>query len=114
MRYALLICCDESVAVSDEEKSRREAQFIAIRDRMEARGVLAGGHRLQPACTARTVRCWDGGDVMITECPHPRATEQLTCWFIAECKNQDEAIDLATTIPAAWYGTIVVGPARDI
>ena len=114
MRYALLICFDEYAAVSDEEKSRREAQFIAIRDRLQARGVLAGSHRLQPTETGRTVRCWDGGDVVITEGPFAQAREQLVGWFIAECKDQDEAIELATTIPAAWYGAIEVRPVQEM
>ena len=114
MRYALLICCDESAAVSDEEKSHREAQFIAIRDRMQARGLLAGSRRLQPAHTARTVRCWDGGDAVITEGSLAQTREQLAGWFIAECKDQDEAIELATTIPAAWYGAIEVRPTRQM
>jgi hypothetical protein len=111
MRYALLICCDQSAAVSDEEKTRREARLIAIRDQLQGLGLLAGSHWLQPADTALTVRCWDGGDVMITEGPFVQAREQLIGWFIAECKDQAEAIDLATTIPAAWYGAIEVRPA---
>ena len=111
MRYALLICYDESAAVSGEEKSRREAQLIAIQDRMQARAVLAGSYRLQPAPTARTVRCWDGGDVVITKGPFAETREQLAGWFIVECKDLDEAIDLATTIPVAWYGAIEVRPA---
>jgi hypothetical protein len=110
MRYALLICYDESAPVSGEEKSRREAQFIAIRDRMHARAMLAGSHRLQPARTARTVRCWDGGDVVITEGPFAQGREQLIGWLIAECQDDNEAIDLATTIPAAWYGAVEVRP----
>ena len=114
MRYALLICCDQSAAVGDGERSRREAHLIAIRDRMQARGVLAGSHRLQPAQAARTVRCWDGGDVVITEGPFAQTREQLAGWFIVECKDQDEAIDLATTIPTAWYGAIEVRPVRQV
>jgi hypothetical protein len=114
MRYALLICFDQSAAVSDEEGSRRHAQFIAIRDRMQAHGVLlAGGQQLQPARTGHTVRCWPGGDVVITEGPFTQAREQLAGWLIAECQDQDEAIELATTIPAAWYGAIEVRPAQD-
>ena len=52
--------------------------------------------------------------MVITEGPSARTGEQLADWFIAECKDQDEAIDLATTIPAAWYGAIEVRPARQM
>jgi hypothetical protein len=40
MRYALLVCADESVAVSDEERARRETAFTRFRDEMRKRGVL--------------------------------------------------------------------------
>jgi hypothetical protein len=37
--------------------------------------------------------------------------EQLTGWVIAECEDLDGAVRLATTIPAAWYGSVEVRPA---
>ena len=52
--------------------------------------------------------------MVITEGPFAQTREQLAGWFIAEGKDQDEAIDLATTIPAAWYGAIEVRPARQM
>jgi hypothetical protein len=52
--------------------------------------------------------------VVITEGPLAQTREQLAGWFIAECKDQDEAIELATTIPTAWYGAIEVRPTRQM
>lgn len=43
MRYALLICNDESSAISEKERSRRAAAFIAFQNQTRARGVLVGG-----------------------------------------------------------------------
>ena len=45
MRYALLICNDETVTISPEENSERLAAFEAFGDRMRERGVLLGGER---------------------------------------------------------------------
>jgi hypothetical protein len=108
MRYALLIYCREDTLVSDRERQRREEQCTAVLDGLRARGVRANTQRLRPAHAARTVRCWDGGDITITDGPAAQTTEQLTGWAIADCEDLDTALHLATTIPAAWYGSIEV------
>jgi len=110
MRYALLVCADESVAVSDEERARREAAFTRFRDEMRERGVLHAGERLHRAETATTVRCWDGGDVVIADGPFAQTKEQIVGFFVVDCKDLDEAIEAAATVPAAWYGSIEVRP----
>ena len=113
MRYALLIYCDDETAVSDRERERREEQFTAILDGLRARGVLADTQRLLPGCAARIVRCWGGGDIIVTDGPAARTREQLTGWVVAECDDLDGAVRLATTIPAAWYGSVEVRPAGE-
>jgi hypothetical protein len=110
MRYALLMCADESAAISDEERSRRVAACASFQDQMRERGVLLASEQLDPARTATTVRCWDGGDIMISDGPFAETREQLSGFFVVECKDLDEAIDLATKVPAAWYGTVEVRP----
>lgn len=114
MRYALLICNDESSAISEEERSRRDAAFITFQNQMRARGVLAGGERLSATETATTVRCWDGGDVMLVSGPFAKTKEQIVGFLIVDCKDLDEAIEVATKAPAAWYGTVEVRPAQEM
>ena len=113
MRYALLIYCDEESSVGDRERERREEQFTAVLDGLRARGVLADNQHLPSARAARIVRCWDGGDIIVTDGPAAQTTEQLTGWVIAKCENLDAAVRLATTIPAAWYGSVEVRPADE-
>jgi hypothetical protein len=108
MRYALLMCADESAAISDEERSRRVAACASFQDQMRERGVLLASEQLDPARTATTVRCWDGGDIMISDGPFAETKEQISGFFVVECKDLDEAIDVATRVPAAWYGTVEV------
>ena len=113
MRYALLIYNDEDTAASDDDKERREGQLAAVLAGLRARGTLAASQRLRPAHAARVVRCWDGGDITITDGPAAQAKEQLTGWVLAECEDLDAAVRLATTIPAAWYGSVEVRPADE-
>jgi len=98
MRYVLLIYCDEDAAVSDRERGLREEQFTAALDGLRAHGVLADGQRLRPARAARIVRCWDGGDIIVTDGPAAQTQEQLTGWIIAECGDPQTTVRLATTI----------------
>ena len=110
MRYALLIYCGEETAVSNREMKRREEQLTAILGPLRARGALADAQLLLPSRAARIVRCWDGGDIIVTGGPAAWAKEQLTGWVIAERDDLDAAVQLATTIPAAWYGSVEVRP----
>jgi hypothetical protein len=112
VRYAMLICTDENAVTSPEEQKSRAAGFAAFEDAMKARGVLVSIEGLQRAATAATVRCWPGGDVMVARGPVGDTKEQVTGLCIIECGDMDEAIDVATRIPAAWYGTIEVRPVQ--
>jgi hypothetical protein len=112
MRYALLIRTDESAAISAEERARRAAALGSFTGEMEERGTLVASEQLHRTETAITVRCWDGGDVMITDGPFAETNEQIAGMLIVECKDLDEAIEVATAVPAAWYGTVEVRPVR--
>src|SRR5215469_2760406 len=110
MRYALLVSYDENAEISAAERSRRAAGFASASARLRADRAYAGGLRLQPASTAVTVRCWDGGDVMVSPGPVTAAGEQLAACFVVDCPDADAAIEIATRIPAAWYGSVEVRP----
>ena len=112
MRYALLICADESAAVSAEERARRTAALEVFTGRLTARGTLLASEQLHRTETATRVRCWGGGDVMTTDGPFAVTREQIAGLFIVECKDLDEAIEVAAAVPAAWCGTVEVRPVR--
>ena len=112
MRYALLMCTDESAAIGAEERARRATALAAFTDQMAARGTLLASEQLHRTETATRVRCWGGGDVMTTDGPFAETREQIAGLFIVECKDLDEAIEVAATVPAAWYGTVEVRPVR--
>jgi hypothetical protein len=112
MRYALLMCTDESAAVGAEERARRAAELSSFTDQMEARGTLLASEQLHRTETATRVRCWDGGDVLVTDGPFAETREQIAGLFIVECKDLDEAVEVAAAVPAAWYGTVEVRPVR--
>ena len=113
MHYALLIRNEETAGVSPEERSRRAAGLTAFQQEMQASGALIGGEQLEPTETAVTVQCWDGGDIVTASGPPGGAREQIARFLVVDCKDLDDAIGVATRIPAAWYGTIEVRPVRE-
>jgi hypothetical protein len=96
--------------ISDEERSWRAAALASFEDQMRECGVLLASEHLHSAETATTVRCWDGGDVIIADGPFAATREQIGGLFVVECKDLDAAIEMATRVPAAWYGTVEVRP----
>lgn len=110
MRYALLMCADENAVISHEERTRRATACASFEDQMRERGVLLASEQLHPTQTATTVRCWDGGDIMVSDGPFAETREQISGFFIVECKDLDEAIEMAGSVPAAWYGSVEVRP----
>jgi hypothetical protein len=50
---------------------------------------------------------------MITDGLNTRGREQVTGFCLIDCKDLDEAVKVATSVPAAWYGTVEVRPVRE-
>ena len=111
MRYALLICADETamLAASPEETSAMMAAYDAFGAEMGARGVLQGGERLRPTTDATTVRV-SGGEVLVSDGPFAETKEQMGGFYLIDCKDLDEAIEIAAKIPAARHGSVEVRP----
>ena len=115
MRYALLICTDESAdpAMSPEEASARMAEYATFGEEMGRRGVLQGGERLRPTTDATTVRVRDG-EVLTSDGPFAETKEQIGGYYVVDCKDLDEAIEVAAKIPGARAGSIEVRPIWDM
>jgi hypothetical protein len=104
VRYMMLVCVDESVEVSTEE-----ALPTAWAEEMDGRGVRQFGSRLRPVSDATTVQVRDG-EVLLSDGPFAETKEQIGGFDLLECKDLDEAIEVASKHPAATFGTIEVRP----
>ena len=111
MRYALLICNEEKLRAgrSAEENSMIQKQYQEFGDEMGARGVLLGVERLRPTTDATTVRVRDG-EVLLSDGPFAETKEQMGGFYIVDCKDLDEAVEVASKVPAARWGSIEVRP----
>ncbi len=50
------------------------------------------------------------GEVLATDGPFAETKEQLGGYYVVECKDLDEAIEVASKIPGARTGSIEVRP----
>jgi hypothetical protein len=111
MRYILLICTDEAgdQAMTPEEAAQQMAGYQAFGAEMGQRGLLQGGERLRLTADATTVRVRDG-EVTTFDGPFAETKEQIGGYFVVDCKDLDEAIEVASKIPGARSGSIEVRP----
>lgn len=114
MRYMLLIYTDESQEAnqSPEERQAVYERYFAYSKEVRERGVFEAGDELQPTSTATTVRVRDGR-MLVSDGPFAETKEQLGGYYILNCKDLDEAIELAAKLPAADQGSIEIRPLTD-
>jgi len=109
MKYLLLICTDDSVELSPQERAAMPAATEAWVSEMESAGVRLMGERLRPGTDATTVRV-RGGDVLLADGPFAETKEQIAGFDIIECADLDQALDVAARHPVAGFGMIEVRP----
>jgi hypothetical protein len=115
MRYMLLICADENAlgAMSPEEGAGMSAEYAKWVEEVGGRGLLQGGERLRPTSDSTTVQVRDG-KVLAVDGPFAETKEQIGGYFLVDCKDLDEAIELAAKIPAAAHGSVEVRPVWEM
>lgn len=109
MRYVLLVCIDESEQLTADESEDRVAAYRRGQAEMERRGALITRERLRPTSASTTVRARNG-ELVIADGPFAETKEQIAGYFVVEAQDLDEAVELASLIPAVHHGTIEVRP----
>jgi hypothetical protein len=107
VQYMMLVCGTEGA--EPEPGFDMEAATEAWVKEMDGRGVRLQGNPLRPVSDATTVRVRDG-DVLISDGPFAETKEQMWGYDLLECKDLDEAIEVASKHPVARFGMIEVRP----
>jgi hypothetical protein len=85
------------------------ARVNAFAAECRRRGVFVSGHPLQPEHTATTVSVRNG-KTLITDGPFAETHEHLGGAYVLDCRDLDEALELAALCPMAEQGSIEVRP----
>lgn len=115
MRYMLLIYSDEAhyPKMTEQQATQLMVDYRAFTEELQAASALLGSDRLQPTSSATTIRV-RGGDTVTTDGPFAETKEQLGGFYLIEARDLDEAIQWATKVPTARYGSVEVRPIWDM
>lgn len=106
MKYLLLIYENEKRWEKGYDKAEL-AEYGSFGKEFSA--LIQGGNALKPTSTATTVRVREGKR-LTTDGPFAETKEQLSGFYLIDASDLDQAIEIASKIPAARYGSIEVRP----
>ena len=110
MRYLMLVCTDDSFdAARAAELEGEDAPAEDWVEEMDRRGVRLIGERTRPASDATTVRIRDG-KLLVTDGPYAETKEHIAGFDVLECRDLDEAIEVAAKHPMARAGLLELRP----
>jgi hypothetical protein len=88
-------------------------ESLAYDEELRRRGHFLGANALQPVTSATTIRVRNSR-VSSTDGPFAETKEHLGGYILIDAKDLNEAIQIATKIPMARFGSIEVRPILDL
>ncbi|UOX92735.1 YciI family protein [Amycolatopsis sp. FBCC-B4732] len=113
MQYMLLIYDCDRPEPGDPRFPEALARVNAFADECPRRGAFVSGHPLLGEHTATTVAVREG-KTLITDGPYPETHEHLGGAYVLDCRDLDEALELAALCPMAAVGSIEVRPIAGV
>jgi len=119
MKYLLLLnnpveAWDEWRTLSPEEAKRvREEEDVPRWNGLFAwlaeQGIEVSGLELDDPQLARVVRRVDG-ETVVTDGPYAETKEVIGGYFVVDCDDLDQAIEVAQRVPVATDGSVEIRP----
>jgi hypothetical protein len=112
MRFMLLIYLDEK-SLTEPEREECYGKSVKLAQDLQASGQFLATAPLQATATATSVRIREGLRIL-TDGPFAETREQLGGYFLVDARDQDEAVEIASRIPGASFGTVEVRPLIEL
>jgi hypothetical protein len=111
VKYMMLNYREEAAfANMTKEEQMQEIQEInAFFKYARQRATIISGEPFYPTSAATTIRVRDG-KTLTTNGPFAETREALAGFFLIDCKDLDEAIEIASKIPVAREGSVEIRP----
>jgi len=115
MRYLLMIYTNEQAdaQATPEQMQTMMAEYNAFTAEASRRGVNKGGEALMPTTMATTVRVRNS-KTLTSDGPFAETKEQLGGFYLLDCKDLNEAIEMAAKCPGAKVGSIELRPIMEL
>src|SRR5919106_6445456 len=108
-QYMLLVYQEEVDAAAQAEREQVTPMLVELHASLREAGLLVGVQRLHSTESATSVRVRDG-ETEITDGPFAVTKEVLAGYYVLDCADLDEALELAARLPIARWATIEVRP----
>lgn len=107
--YMLLILEPPGQRATRSEAEGRAAydRMLRYADELKARGVLTAAQSLRGDAEGVRVTVRDGKRTLV-DGPFAEAKEMIGGYFLVNCTSRDEAVAIASRIPAAEWATVEV------
>ena len=116
MRFLCLVVVDERklAALSKNEAQALDDISLDHDEKLRQSGKFLAAAALEPVRASKLVRVKDG-KVLVTDGPFAETKEQVGGFILIDAKDLDEAIALASKIPAGQrLGGIIVRPVKEL
>jgi hypothetical protein len=112
MRFLMLVCRDESIKFSPEQRSNIGAEVQAWVAEMEERGVRLLGDVLAPVDATANVFV-RAEEVIVEHGPRVALDAPASGFNLLACSDLDEAIEVSAKHPIARFGIIELRPIAE-
>ena len=109
MRVMVMVKATKSSEAGVMPSEKLLTDMGRFNDELINAGIMLAGEGLHPSREGKRVR-FSGGKRTVVDGPFAETKEQLGGFYLVEAKDLDEAIKLASGIPAVRTGSIEVRP----
>jgi hypothetical protein len=115
MKYLCMVIVDEKKlnAMSESDLQALDDESLDYDDTLRKSGHFLTAQALESVNAARTVRLRNG-KVFVTDGPFAETKEQIGGFILIEARDLNDAIQLASQIPAGRLGGVEVRPVKEL
>ena len=109
MKFLMLVCRDESIDFTPEDRQSIGPEVQAWVSEMEERGLRLEGDVLAPVDASTTVSV-RRGETHVDRGPRMEMDAPASGFNLLDCADVDEAVDVSAKHPIARFGVIELRP----
>jgi hypothetical protein len=99
--------------MTEAERAKCFVDSTNLAHDLAAQGKYVAANPLHPVATATSVQIREGKR-LVTDGPFAETHEQLGGYFLIDARDLDEALAIASRIPAATVGTVEIRPVVEL
>ena len=113
MRFMIIVKAskDSEAGVKPDEQLLKD--MMKYNEELVKAGVMQAGEGLHPSSKGARVK-FSGKNRAVIDGPFAETKEQLAGFYLVEARDLNDALQIASKIPPAKFGSIEVRPTREL